>query len=416
MGCNNSSLVDRSDGDDSYSSNDSDDSQHGLGSIRPRIVNNYSDSSSTSSGSDTFSTGRENQSIDDCSRESVVDWLMTTTKRTQSIDTVKFQPPALSPRHLSDVPNNDAVLVPLNAGLARGKDYVTQTSKVDRRHVALPASKPDGMASGDFLLHRYIVNDYILLQRIGVGGHSEVRLSKNKVTNALFAVKIMRKGRQMVQQQQEIAILTKLCHPNIIRLYEAIDDARVDKVYLILELLQRGDLMNIVEREGPYKDVQLRDIAQQTMSGLNYLHDNNILQNDLKPSNILVSDSGVIKISDFGISTISRIRRGDDQAGTPAYMAPEVVRGDAAFDGRKADVFSLGATCFYLRFGHPPFIGRNISELYLQIKTADLSFPADDVDDDLKDFISKLMDKDPIRRLCLKDALKHHWLGLGFTS
>jgi len=327
---------------------------------------------------------------------------------------------------LAEVSNNDAMLVlpskmtpqvPSNWSLARSNDDGTQTAKVDRRHVALPTTKPAGLASGDFLEHRYVVNEYILLQKIGAGGHSEVRLSKHRATNELYAVKIMQKGRHMVQQQQEIAILKQLSHPNIIKLYEAIDDARVDKVYLILEFLLGGDLMSIVEREGPIRDIlKLRDITNQIMCGLRYLHDNNILQNDLKPSNILVSAESLagsfnIKIADFGISSSCRIRRGDG-TGTPAYMAPEV-RGDAAFDGRKADVYSLGATCFYLRTGHSPFIGRNVSELYLQIKTSKLSFPAD-VESDLRDFISRLMDKDPLRRLCLKDALKHPWLG--FTS
>eukprot|EP00984_Skeletonema_dohrnii_P037465 scaffold39553_cov167-Skeletonema_dohrnii-CCMP3373.AAC.3 len=96
-------------------------------------------------------------------------------------------------------------------------------------------------------------------------------------------------------------------------------------------------------------------------------------------------------------------------------MAPEVVEGDAAFDGRQADVYSLGATCFYLRFGRPPFVGRNVSDLYLQIKTARLCFPGDENgSESLRDFISGLMTKDPLRRLCLKDALKHPWLA--FTS
>jgi tRNA A-37 threonylcarbamoyl transferase component Bud32 len=469
MGCNHSSLVDN---DELYSpsADISDDigdmSQQRLGiDDRPRIVNYYGDSSSsTCSDSSTLSTpcveeivdgkswlddcsngvgsmetrrtnlddlcggildGDENQSIDDCSRETVVDWLVT-TKSTQYSCSCTFksntQPPVIPTMTMAEVPNNDAMLVlpskiaphvPSNGGLERSNFDVTQTTKVDRRHVALPMRKPEGLTSGDFLTHRYIVNDYILLQTIGAGGHSIVRLSKHRATNELFAVKIMQKGRQTAQQQQEIAILKKLSHPNIIKLYEAIDDARVDKVYLILEFLQGGDLMSIVERGGPIRDImKLRDISNQIMCGLSYLHDNNVLQNDLKPSNILVSSYSLagsfnVKIADFGISTICRIRRGDG-AGTPAYMAPEV-KDDAVFDGRKADVYSLGATCFFLRSGHPPFIGRNVSELYIKIKTAKLSFPGD-IDSDLQDFISRLMEKDPLRRLCLKDALKHHWL------
>lgn len=432
MGCKHSSSLDI---DSSSSSSAQNPSTSRVGILPlPNIVNNYySDSSSDSDGDDRdkciLSLSSQlskvdgmvttvDQSIDDdCSRESVVDWLVTTTTTTstQSSNIANASLPVLSlsqpRRHLVDVSNNKRNVLPPKTTFSENVS-VTQTANVERRHVALPKAKPDGLTSGDFLRHRYVVNDYILLQKIGSGGHSEVRLSKNKVTNAIFAVKIMQKGRhQMVQQ--EIAILTTLSHPNVIKLYEVIDDRRVDKVYLILEYLQRGDLMRIVESDhGPFKDdVQLRGIVSQVMLGLHYLHENNILQNDLKPSNILLSDDGVVKIADFGVSAICRIRRSDDHSGTPAFMSPECVTGDVAFDGRQADVYSLGATCFYLRFGCPPFVGRNVSDLYLQIKSAKLSFPeAEDEHGCLHDFISGLMEKDPLRRLCLKNAFKHPWL------
>ena len=76
----------------------------------------------------------------------------------------------------------------------------------------------------------------------------------------------------------------------------------------------------------------------QVMRGLHYLHDNNILQNDLKPSNVLISDAGVVKIADFGISTICRIHRSGDHSRTPAFMALEVVEGDGTFNRRQADI------------------------------------------------------------------------------
>jgi [calcium/calmodulin-dependent protein kinase] kinase len=343
----------------------------------------------------------ENQSIDDCSRESdIVDWLATT----QSCSTVC----SAENKAVFFSPSEAIPQVSSNPGIRRGNSDVI-TTKVNRRHFALPHNKP-AVVKGDFLMHRYVVNDYILLQKIGAGAHSEVRLSKNKVTNELFAVKILNKKRHLAERiQREVEIMKKLSHPNVARLYEVLDDVRVEKVYLVLEFLQGGDLMTIVERYGHYNDVQLRSIANQIMCGLNHLHENNVLQNDLKPSNILISGGGIIKIADFGISTVCRIRRAD-QSGTPAYMAPEVSERDAiCFDGRRADIYSLGATCFYLRFGHHPFIGRGIADLYQQIKTAKLSFPVG-VDIDLQDLITRLMEKDPLLRLSLKDAMSHPWI------
>ena len=95
------------------------------------------------------------------------------------------------------------------------------------------------------------------------------------------------------------------------------------------------------------------------MDGLLFLHQNNATHNDLKPSNILLTRDGTVKISDFGVSGLGRVRL--DSAGTPAFTAPEVVSG-YAHDGQIADVFSLGATIFCIKFNRPPFVGRGASK------------------------------------------------------
>eukprot|EP00986_Skeletonema_menzelii_P016386 scaffold14412_cov57-Skeletonema_menzelii.AAC.1 len=77
-----------------------------------------------------------------------------------------------------------------------------------------PDDETPGLTNGDFLRHRYTANEYILLQKIGSGSYSEVRFTKNKATNALFAVKVMQKGRHKIVQQ-EFSILTTLSHPNV---------------------------------------------------------------------------------------------------------------------------------------------------------------------------------------------------------
>ena len=158
-------------------------------------------------------------------------------------------------------------------------------------------------------------------------------------------------------------------------------------------------------------DNNLRDITRQVMDGILFLHQNNCTHNDLKPSNILLTRDGTVKIADFGVSGLGRVRL--DSAGTPAFSAPEVVSG-YAHDGQIADVFSLGATIFCIKFNRPPFVGRGASknqkllDLYEQIKHTPLQFPAK-CDSQLKDLISSLMRKEPIKRMRLLDARKHPW-------
>lgn len=238
-------------------------------------------------------------------------------------------------------------------------------------------------------------------------------------------------NRKLIEQkaldiQQEISIMKSLQHPNILRLYDVIDDPKVNKVYLITEFCQQGDLMTLIQASD-LKELQsiiktdissddvLRRISFEIMNGLFFLHQNNIVHNDLKPSNILISRDGTVKLADFGVSQTRRVRL--DFAGTPLFQAPEVVQG-YAHDGRAADVYSLGATIFCIKFKKPPFRapqgGNNNLKLRIlhdQIINAPLQFPDDvDVDDQLKDLISRLMCKDEFKRTRLKDALQHPWV------
>lgn len=152
----------------------------------------------------------------------------------------------------------------------------------------------------------------------------------------------------------------------VLRLYEVLDDPKgariqpvvlytsnvlskkhsfnvqtsVNKVYLITELAHRGDLMN-VSKTNVLTDENLRTITLQVMNGLLYLHNNFITHNDLKPSNILLTNDGTVKIADFGVSGLGRIRT--DSCGTPAFMAPE---------GSTFFFFSLSRTRAQSQFFH----------------------------------------------------------------
>lgn len=170
-----------------------------------------------------LSSRRENQSIDDVGDESVVDWLATDNASVQSTivsedDTVNS--PSFAFQTQRTMQHTDSNYSIENEGKLHHS--VKSTEHVERRHVDLPKNKPI-VKSGDWLSHRYVVNDYIILSEIGRGAFAEVRLCKNKTNNKLFAVKIMSRK---AFDPKEVDIMKKLRHPNVLQLYEVLDDQR----------------------------------------------------------------------------------------------------------------------------------------------------------------------------------------------
>lgn len=176
-----------------------------------------------------------------------------------------------------------------------------------------------------------------------------------------------------------------------------------------MEYMRRGDLMQLLmDNDEPMDDNDVWDILRQIIRGLKYLHDNNIIHGDIKPQNLLVSSDGLIKIGDFGLSKIiDENELQSDFVGTPAFMAPEVC--GESFNGKIADLYSVGATCFYIRFGKPPFEGKNLTELYAQIQNNSVHFPFP-VAEGLEEIIRGLMVKIPSDRLSMAKLLVFPWL------
>ncbi|CAN0422599.1 unnamed protein product [Ascophyllum nodosum] len=185
---------------------------------------------------------------------------------------------------------------------------VKDTTSITRKKAQLPQQEqlqhpvPVG---GSWLKNRYIVNNFILLELLGTGSYAEVRLAKEKNSEKLYAVKIMNKDflkkRQVGKGQtfmdsieREITIMKKVYHPNVLRLYEVMDDPKVNKLYLVLEYCEKGDLMNILHGDAraltcdPMNDMDVWYITRQIVRGLNFLHLQNIVHGDIKPQNLLV--------------------------------------------------------------------------------------------------------------------------------
>uniref|UniRef100_A0A7S2BV78 Uncharacterized protein n=1 Tax=Octactis speculum TaxID=3111310 RepID=A0A7S2BV78_9STRA len=272
------------------------------------------------------------------------------------------------------------------------------------------------------------------MQVLGTGSYAEVRLARDLNTKSnLYAVKVInrslnkgfgnknRGGSTVEDMKREIAIMKKLNHPHVLKLYEVMDDPKVNKLYLVVEYMKGGDLMQMQEGDSRsfsclcMTDTQIWRVLEQVALGLKYLHSQNIIHGDIKPQNILINkrpiESALVKIADFGISktlTDGAELRKDESGGTPAFMSPELCEGKDGIDGRLADVWALGGTMYMLRFGKPPFVASKVIQLYYKITNEPVEFPDDEalgVGPELRDTLAGTLQKNCAKRLSIPQVL-----------
>ncbi|XP_020260428.1 serine/threonine-protein kinase ATG1t isoform X1 [Asparagus officinalis] len=220
----------------------------------------------------------------------------------------------------------------------------------------------------------FIVGDYEIKSRIGgEGPFSIVWRAINRSNGQDVVLKqvrlsgLTRKLRECLDC--ELNFLAKVRHPNIIRLLDVIQADGC--VFLVLEFCAGGDLAAYVRRRERLREAVVRKFMMQIGEGLEVLHAHRIIHRDLKPEqNILLSTASsdaVLKISDFGLARVVQPGEFADMVcGSPLYMAPEVLQFGKYDD--KADMWSVGAICFELLNGYPPFHGKNNVQLLQNIK------------------------------------------------
>eukprot|EP00899_Mesostigma_viride_P012153 jgi/Mesvir1/20939/Mv08010-RA.1 len=214
---------------------------------------------------------------------------------------------------------------------------------------------------------------------------------------------------------REIAILKKLDHRNIIRLYHVIDSADMpDAVLMVLEYAEGGSLVNPKKPQQPMHEADARRIFHDICYGLYYLHHQRILHRDIKPENLLKTKDGTVKIADFGAAHICAddLVDGDlvsQTAGTPSFMAPEMLV-PGTYHGRGADVWALGVTLYSLLFARLPFVGPSMHKLYENIREKPLEFPSGHaISKDVEQLLLGMLHKDPRKRLSLVEVMTDSW-------
>ncbi len=218
-----------------------------------------------------------------------------------------------------------------------------------------------------------VLNDrYRVVERIGGGGFGTVYLVEDVVVREELVLKILAPhlslDANMIRRfVQELRLTRRITHKNVIRIYDLLDLEGAHGISM--EYFAGRDLGHVLRRDGPLSAARVARIATQVLEGLVAAHELGIIHRDIKPANILVGDDDITKIVDFGLasvgqSTKSRLTASGILVGTPEYISPEQITGQAV-DGR-TDLYSLGTVMYELLSGKPPFGGENAVNVLFQ--------------------------------------------------
>uniref|UniRef100_A0A9J8C6E2 non-specific serine/threonine protein kinase n=1 Tax=Cyprinus carpio carpio TaxID=630221 RepID=A0A9J8C6E2_CYPCA len=263
---------------------------------------------------------------------------------------------------------------------------------------------------------------YEMGEELGSGQFAIVRKCKEKSTGTEYAAKFIKKRRLSSSRrgvsreeiEREVNILREIQHSNIITLHDIFEN-KTD-VILILELVSGGELFDFLAEKESLTEEEATQFLKQILDGVHYLHSKRIAHFDLKPENIMLLDKNVpnprIKLIDFGIA--HQIKDGNEFKnifGTPEFVAPEIVNYEPL--GLEADMWSIGVITYILLSGASPFLGETKQETLTNISAVNYDFDEEyfsNTSELAKDFIRRLLVKDPKKRMTIEDSLQHPWI------
>ncbi|KAM9322749.1 death-associated protein kinase 3 [Pholidichthys leucotaenia] len=263
---------------------------------------------------------------------------------------------------------------------------------------------------------------YEMGEELGSGQFAIVRKCKEKSTGVEYAAKFIKKRRLSSSRrgvsreeiEREVNILREIQHSNIITLHDIFEN-KTD-VILILELVSGGELFDFLAEKESLTEEEATQFLKQILDGVQYLHSKRIAHFDLKPENIMLLDKNVpnprIKLIDFGIA--HQIKAGNEFKnifGTPEFVAPEIVNYEPL--GLEADMWSIGVITYILLSGASPFLGETKQETLTNISAVNYDFDEEyfsNTSELAKDFIRRLLVKDPKKRMTIDDSLEHPWI------
>ncbi|CAI5465114.1 unnamed protein product [Closterium sp. Yama58-4] len=255
-------------------------------------------------------------------------------------------------------------------------------------------------------------------KEIGEGRFGTIRTCLERATGQVYACKtILKKTIETVEDaddvRREVTFLAMLRgHPSVITLQEVFEDDKA--IHLVMELCAGGDLFDRIKSLGQIPEADAALVVKQLLEALLHCRSLGILHRDIKPENILLcspSENVPIKLIDFGVATVleeNSLCR--EMAGTPEYMAPEVL--DECYN-YEADVWSAGVSLYVMLSGVPPFwesSNRTLEEAIRKKKVVFKYWRWATVSEEAKDLISRMLEKDPLDRITVREVLAHPWI------
>jgi eukaryotic-like serine/threonine-protein kinase len=294
-----------------------------------------------------------------------------------------------------------------------------------RANSAMPADPPraaallvrDGLITGfqaEQILQgkwrRFTIGKYKVLERLGSGGMGSVYLCEHKHMRRRVAVKVLPTAKAsdpscLERFYREAKAIAALDHPNIVHAYDIDQDENLH--FIVMEFVDGASLQDIVRQSGPMTPVRAAHYIRQAALGLGHAYERGLIHRDIKPGNLLVDRSGTVKVLDMGLARffndeedILTKKYDDSVLGTADYLAPEQAVDSHEVDVR-ADIYSLGATFYFLLTGRTPFGDGTVAQKLLwhqsrQPKPVTTLRP--DLPQEIGDIVKRMMDKEPDKR------------------
>lgn len=250
------------------------------------------------------------------------------------------------------------------------------------------------------------IGPYEILEEIGRGGMGLVFKARHEKLGRLVALKMLAphlaaNPKMRARFLREAKLQANLLHPNVVNIFDYLEQN--GNAFLVMEYVKGKNLEEMLLKKGRFTVPEVLYVAEGVLEALSFMHRQGVIHRDIKPSNILVTETGLIKVTDFGIARLveeeASLTQVGGKVGTLFYMAPELLKGGKLSPA--ADIYSLGVTLFQLLTGQVPFTGKTEYEIikaHLEKPPPDVKKLNPEVPEALAEVIKKALAKDPTRR------------------
>lgn len=295
-------------------------------------------------------------------------------------------------------------------GYAAGEETKASTGSRSTRGTIYSAKKGEEVCLDDFICKKIL----------GKGSFGKVFLVEKKDDKKLYAMKSLRKdvileNDQVESTKLEKEILLKAKHPFFVKMSYIFQTDQ--KIYFVMNFIRGGELFTHLQSEKRFKEERARFYAAQIISAIGYLHKKKIIYRDIKPENILMGEDGYLYLADFGLAKEMTNRDFTSSfCGTPEYLAPEIIQNKG--HNHAVDWWSIGILIYEMIVGFPPFYHSNQQTMYELIEKFPVKFPDPvkhkiPMSEEVKDLISKMLEKDPKNRIGTEGGVdeiqQHPW-------